>query len=151
FESGITMPLVRYTGSDPTQEFVMPLIKGTTFAFAGKVGSRQLGWQVGVTGPAVSLTIPDPPVQVAPNDGATGITPTTQFSASNPTGGPLTYWWIDTVGGLSFGITTMATSVSLPDLTAFDLALPGGNGFIWRVTAGSGSTIDGATHLSLDA
>ncbi|HZJ08260.1 MAG TPA: hypothetical protein VFD39_01070, partial [Trueperaceae bacterium] len=138
----LALPVMFSNTTDTSYEVKMPVIADASYTFGSVTNSSQMGWQAGVTGTAANVTVPERPTQGAPADLATGVTASTAFTASNPAGGPLTYMWNADVGNLAIGLTTMDTSVDLPDISAFGLALPAGADFSWQVIGSSGSSVE---------
>lgn len=68
------------------------------------------------------MVIPDRPAITAPAGGATGIKMQTQFTATNPGSGPLTWLW--TTGSLGIGVTAMDGTVTMPDISEYGLTFP---------------------------
>jgi len=127
---------------------LMPVIGDASYTFAAAGSIAVFGWQAEVTGASATVVVPALPLLIAPADLATGITTATNFTASNATGGPMTYVWSATVGDMQIAVTTMASAHSIPDLTEYGLALPAGADFLWQVLGHSGTTTeDGAAGI----
>ena len=95
------------------------------------------------------LALPAPPPQLAPVDGATGVTPTTSFTAVGDGDGVYQFAWQETgVGdGLTVRLLTRRTSVTLPDLAPVGLAWSAGGTYGWSVAAWSAADVDEAAAL----
>ncbi len=135
----LTLPISIMNDTASSHDILMPVIAGTTYTFLGVATLQQFGWQAGVTSATANVAVPGAATLVAPPFGATSITTSTVFSASNPTGGPLTFEWVQGGGGLSIAVTTMDATATIPDLAPYGLTLPGLTDFTWRVYAQSGS------------
>ncbi len=80
---------------------------------------------------SITVSIPEPPAISAPADGATGVTPATNFAWSGPE---------DTIYQIAFNnvsfhvhLYTAATETHLPDLSAFNTSYPGNASFSVQV------------------
>ena len=143
---GLTVPVMMINAPAATHEALMPVIADATYTFAAHDGTMQLGWQAEVTGPTSTLEVPGQPILITPADTATGITATTDFTASNPTDGPMTFLWTADVGNLMVAVTTMDESQTIPDISAYGLALPGSADFAWEVIGHSGVSTEGGAY-----
>lgn len=146
----LTMPVVVTTSAAATFQFLMPVIGDATYAFAAMGTSLQAAWQAGVTGSSVTLTVPTVPTLTSPADGATGITMATEFTVTNPAGGPNTIMWSEAGGDLTVVLTTMKSTTTIPDLTPFGLALPTSTGVTWSVFGHSGSSTEAGADFLTD-
>lgn len=145
--SGIAMLVMAQAGTDTTHEVLMPVIDGATYEFAA-ISTQAIGWQADVTGPTATVTVPARPQQIAPVDLATDVTMATNFSATNPAGGSLTFIWSADSSDLIISLTSMSEQTTIPDPSEFGLALPANAAFGWQVLSHSGqSTDEGATLL----
>ena len=147
FGANLVMSAASITSNVTSHEVLMPLIDGVSYMFAAVVAGPQtgIGWASGITGSTATVALPNNLQSLSPPDTATGITPATNFTVSNPDGGPVTHIWSDPLGDLRIGLTTMSTSSTLPDLAPYGLVLPPSTDLTWRPVAHSGSSTEGAS------
>lgn len=129
-----------------TPALVAPAFVGSTYLVYGTAtggdGSVSVGWHVGLpNGAAPTLELATPPALVAPADGTTGVTTATTFRVNPPTAGLQTFWFYGALpGDPQYYVTTTADQVSIPDLAAYGMALPGGAAYAWAVLHTPGLT-----------
>ena len=139
----LAIPVMMTNTALTTHEALMPVIGDASYTFLSAASISQFGWQADVTGSTATVTIPAAPQLLAPADTATGVTTATNFSATNPAGGPMTYIW--NAANLMVSVTTMDSTSTIPDVSEFGLALPANTAFTWQVLGQSGTrTEDGA-------
>lgn len=144
----LALPVMKINSGATSHEAVMPVIGAASYSFVATTGPAY-GWQADVTGGTVDLVVPAAPQLVAPANLATGVTNSTDFTVSNPAGGPVTFLWNASFSSLIVGVTSMDLTKTIPDLTEYGLTLPAGTNFSWQVIARSGtSTEDGAFILN---
>lgn len=129
-----------------TQEFVMPVIDGASYTFLSAVNLTQFGWHADITGTEAHVTVPGVTQLVAPADTATGVTTATNFAVTNPAGGPVTYLFMPDTSGPTIGVTSMDTTITIPDLATPGLALPAGAAYSWMVFGHSGDSAEAGTR-----
>src|SRR5690606_20452468 len=88
----------------------------------------------------------DAPALVAPANMATGVTTDTEFTVSNPGGGPLVWIWNDTATDYGLALLTTSTTVTMPDTSWLGLPLPAGATFDWQVIATGGDSVEPAAY-----
>lgn len=110
--------------------WLVPSMPGMGYSVSTIVANR-IAWGVS-DGPELgSILVPSIPTLLAPNDLAPGVTGDTVFSA-NHQGRMRTYLWQPNGGGgVSVYLTTAREAVTLPDVTAHDLAFPSGADYEW--------------------
>lgn len=95
----------------------------------------------------LDLTVEAPAGPVLPVEDATGVTHTTNFTWSAPPANTVSYV-VFRVGGWSITRYATTTHTTLPDLSAYGIALPANGAGTWRVFAiGPASSIDEAVPL----
>lgn len=130
-------------------EFLMPVVNDATYGFVALTNFPQAGWQSGVTGSTATVVVPDPTTLISPATATTNVTNTTVFTASNPTEGPLTYFWSVT-GGPIISVTTMATSHAIPDPAAYGMSIPPAANGTWQVFGSSGPSTEYGVSAIID-
>lgn len=113
--------------SSPTAA-VAPLFSGASYTVlvtANGPSSTSGAWRVGLkSGDSVTIDLPAGPALVTPVNGATGVNLNTNFTATNPVGGSLHFVLSPQDPSKTlFIISTVDTSVKLPDLSAIGLGL----------------------------
>lgn len=136
----LALTLMIQNGADSSYDVLMPVIPGASYTFGANQGMNNLGWAAGVTGTEATVVIREAPTVTAPANGATGVTTATDFTASNPAGGPLTWLW--STGAYSVGLTSMATTVNLPDTSGYGFTLPGGGNLSLTLLGSGGETVE---------
>ncbi|HET8985463.1 MAG TPA: hypothetical protein VFN03_06870 [Trueperaceae bacterium] len=144
--AAMALPVMLASSASISHVALMPVIAGATYGFAAAANISQFGWVADVTDGPVTVTVPALPQLVAPADLTTGVTTATNFVASNPTGGPITYVWTADVGDLQIAVTTMSSPHTIPDISGYGLALPPGADFSWQVLGHSGTSTAAGTH-----
>lgn len=100
-------------------------------------------WRSGLAvGEDASLTLQASPVLVSPADGALGVTHATGFVVASNPAAVNTFIFAPQVPAPLFTVTTMAESVTIPDLAALGLPLPPGIPYVWRVVESSLPSVD---------
>src|SRR5690606_18792003 len=137
----LALAVMAINTADASHEVVMPVVNGATYTFAAMTGLQEIAWQVDVTGPTTTIVVPTGPTLVFPADAATNISGTSAFTAANPAAGPLSFVWSLT-GGPLIGVTTMATSHTIPDPTPFGMSIPASTNGSWTVMGHSGASAE---------
>lgn len=114
-----------------------PVPTGSGFSYglvleggAGLVSRTGLGLDGG------EITIPLPPTQLAPDDGAVNVGPSTTFHAYVPEDHAVTYMWNPSAAGPMVLLTAFdGAPVHLPDLTGTSAAYPPGASYDWQLFA----------------
>ena len=108
-------------------------------------------WALVDPGAPFNIALPAPPPQLAPVDGAAGVTTATTFAAVGDADHVHQFAWQETGGGdgLTVRLMTRRTSVTLPDLAPVGLAWTAGGTYGWNVAAWSATDV--AEAASLDA
>lgn len=134
--------------NDGTAAFAvaMPVLPGATYTFLAATGTDDMAWVTGLTGGSATLIVPDAPALVAPANMATGVTTDTEFTVSNPGGGPLVWIWNDTATDYGLALLTTSTTVTMPDTSGLGLPLPAGATFDWQVIATGGDSVESAAY-----
>jgi len=142
--AAIRLPVSNSGSHTPT--FDVPVIPGSTYAFGTAAtsasGSLILGWTTGLATDSTPRLELSPPVNVvAPADGISGVSASTEFIVSNPAGGALTFAFeSDGPDVVTQLVTTMAPSAQLQDLRGLGLTTPPGSAYRWRVFSAPGMT-----------
>ena len=136
---------------DQTETMELPVLPGVSYSFMAWVGGGRV-WQTRITDTAVTLTVPEAPQLVAPADEA-DATSSTVFTATHPTGGPMTFdlypmTWSSVSPTPRVAVTTMADSITRPDLSPYGLAWPLGDDYSWTAIGHQGTTIEEALQSS---
>jgi hypothetical protein len=146
---GDNLSMAVFESSAVTADFdvLMPEIPGVGYDFLS-VGSAPTGatygWIRGVGADAGTLALPAVPELVAPADAAVNVDLATTFSATGD-GGPLTFVWDPDAGGPQIVLTTMRTSVTVPDPALGGYVFPAGANYSWTVLEHGGTTVDDAS------
>lgn len=146
----LTVPVAQLTSPAITHQIAMPVIDDASYTFVSAADLSLFGWQAGVTTTTATVPVPDLIHLTSPADMATGVTTSTGFSVATTTSGPKTFYWSQSSGGVSVGVTTMSTTTTIPDLTPFGLALPANTAFGWQVLGHSGDSTETATTALFD-
>lgn len=148
FGTYLEMAVANIASPVTAHAFVMPVIDDASHGFIATTADSRTGWLSDVTGSTATVVVPDVPTLVSPADATVDVTNSTEFTAANPTGGPLTYTW-NIAGGPSLALTTMSTSHVMPDPEEFGVTIPAAANGGWQVIAGSGpSTENGASVIA---
>lgn len=123
----------------------MPVLPNATYLFGSGVNIERAAWVMTSTGGSVTVAVPELPTLTAPADSASDVTTATEFTVSNPTGGALTWVWSGG-GGYVSSLTTMATSVTIPDTSEYGVPLPAADTVQWQVVASGGETAEAGSH-----
>lgn len=136
----LALSVLNSADDSTSYDVLMPVIPGASYTFVSVAGGLQIGWTAGVTGGEATLVIPEPPTVTAPADGATGVTTDTDFIVSNPTGGPVTWFW----SALDYrvALTSLSPTVNLPDTSEYGVPLPSGATVTVELLASGGSTAE---------
>lgn len=112
-------------------------------------GSATYGWVSGATvATGAAMTLPAPVVQVAPADGASGVTTGTTFSIASAAGAAHTFVFSPNVAGDPvFAVTTMSDTATIPNLNAFGLAVPGSAPYSWAILEAATATTSAAAGV----
>lgn len=126
-------------------DVVMPAIGDATFQFLAftydPVVGTSAAWAAGVDGAEpLALALPTPAGLVTPADGATGVTTATQFTMSGAPGLARTFIFDGTGAHPDIAVTTMANTVTIPNLGAFGFGLPASADYYWSVIVASTAT-----------
>jgi hypothetical protein len=125
---------VPLTADERYDVFAQAFGPGNAVAFA---------WRSGLAvGDDASLTLPSSPVLVSPADGALGVTHATSFVVASNPDALNTFIFAPQVPAPLFTVTTMAESVTIPDLAALGLPLPPGIPYVWRVIQSGLPSVD---------
>lgn len=133
-----TLGIAGWGVATPSFSIFAPFFSNSQYTVAAgasnAAGASSIQWRTGV-GPGANLDFhpPIPPALTLPADGATGVDHDTDFSVGNPAGGVLTFQFAPLGSGPSYAVTTVGTTVSIPDLSTFGLALPAAFGYNWSV------------------
>lgn len=146
----MAIPVAQVNSAAVTHQFAMPVIDGATNTFVAAVSIAHFGWQAGVTSTTATVTVPDTLQLTSPAALATGVTTSTNFTTAGATGGPRTFMWNESGGGLAVGVTTMSPTTTIPDITPYGLALPANAGFDWQAMGHGGDSTDDATASLYD-
>lgn len=145
---GLEIMVMNSTSGAVGYDVLMPVIPGADYTFASIAGGLQLGWTAGVTGTEAKVVVPGIPTIDSPAYGATGVTAETEFSSTNPTGGPVTWLW--SAAGYHVSLTTMADAVNLPDTSEYGLPLPSAVTIDLELLASGGSTAESGARAFID-
>lgn len=146
FGPNLAMPLFQAVGPATDVDVLMPDLPDVTYdllAVASSAFGSSLAWLRGVGADAGTMTVSAPAELLAPTDGQTGVGLATTFSASTD-GGPQTFYWVPTAAGPQFALTTMRSSVTLPDPALGGFAFPAGADYDWMVAGIGGTDVDDA-------
>jgi hypothetical protein len=128
-------------------DVLMPELPGMTYdvvAVASAGGtSSSLAWLRGADRDAGTLSVPTPPVLVAPAPGATNVDFATSFAVAD-SAGVRTFLWYPTVGGPQVALTTARSSVTIPDPARVGLPFAAGAAGEWTVFGLGVDDVDGA-------
>ena len=140
----LTLPVMLANTPATSHAVTMPVIDGGGYAFYAHNGFNQFGWQEVTSGTEAAVTMANVPLLISPDDATIAVNHDTEFNATNPAGGPVTFqWW--NLSGLTISVTTAATSHAIPALAPYGLVLPDGGDMNWAVHAHSGTSVDEAT------
>lgn len=124
-----------YTAVVPDEPGGVILVTAQAFS----PNANLLAWTTDATGAgAIEFTVPRSQLPIAPADNATVVNHDTRFRVHSPTGAPVKFHW---QGPVTVLLTTQATDVTIPDLTAYGIDLPAMTDFDW-VTLVSGHASD---------
>lgn len=98
----------------------------------GQTVGRLSGIAPGTAG--VTLQLLRPAVQIAPTDGASGVTSATELSWNPVTGGVHIVSLNGSSGNPDFVVFTSGTTTHPPDLFALGIVIPSGSAYSWTVT-----------------
>ena len=148
------VPLTEVLTTTPSTQFSVPIVPGVSFDTLAE-GTTSDGytktWARNVTaGTTVALGFNDvPPHVVAPNDGATEVTPHTRFSfAPYDRGVQMVTFYPPQSDPNYFSVQmfTTGTTVTIPDFSVLGHPLPKGEVYTWSVARMSlGKTVDEAS------
>ena len=148
FGPNLSMRLAGIQEPGAAFEVLVPVLPGLSYDvlfFAAVPGMSLATWKhdVGLDAGALALAVPTE--LVAPADGTTGVTLATPFS-STAVGGARTYVWAPGVGvpGPVFALTTMRTSVTIPDPALGGFAFPSGADYVWSTVGHGADGVDAA-------
>jgi hypothetical protein len=150
FASGAAIQLVSETSQPTNFSYLVPSLPGASITLAADQGDTLLPYAVahksnlvaGQTG--VTLQVPDPPTQIAPGGGATGVNQSTVFSWSGPAKvSVLRITFVNEAKALF--VVTAEKQGQIPALPSGPV-LTGNAPYRWRVqTNGSYQSVDEAT------
>lgn len=135
--------VMSFNDPETNYDVAMPVIPGVSYTFLSTTNLNGLAWVEVETETEVNLVVPAPPEIQSPAPDATGVTTATEFTATNPPGGPLT--WIWTGASLMLAVTSMDTTVNMPDPSEYGFEIPGGVTMSVQVLASSGASGDAGT------
>lgn len=136
-------------GSPPNPLVIqLPAIDGVGYTTLLRAAAGAVAWSTVPAGGTVTIALPEAPSQVQPADGVTGVTLETEFTVDHPGGGPLTWTWAG--GGVSIYLTTMSSTVKIPNVSAYGAPLPVGAAMSWRVTVLGGDSVEEGARMMHD-
>lgn len=126
----------------------------TVLAQASAPAGLAAVWRHGLTnGDEWSAVVPQVPATLSPLDGATGIDQDSTFAVSTAAGGSSHFVLTSsTPGAPTWIVSTIETSMTLPDLTGIGFSLPSGHAFSYQVlvtpqTATADGMVTGGGYL----
>jgi len=137
-EGGTTILAARLWPSS-TFDYATPLIDRTTFALAtvanSEAGETSFAVRSGLSASAsgVLATLASAPRLAAPAAGATAVGHDTEFQWAGPADSAYVVAFVGPADQPTYAVVTHETRVTIPDLSAFGIALPAGVSYEWRV------------------
>lgn len=145
---GLAVRLGSRTSGSLSQEFVVPVIAGTSYSFVSSNALQEVGWQTGVTGTTATVRMPGGITLTSPVNAATNVTQATTFSSATAPGAPTTFQWtLGSTDSMQVAVTSMDSSHTIPSLASFGLTLPANTASTWQAVRHAGTSVDDATNL----
>lgn len=140
------------TGLSTSFTATVPVFTGASYmltaaAYPSTGGAASIAWEQGLTaGGSATLTLPTPPSLTAPANGATGIGVGSTLSLASAGGGAATFI-LTATSQPTVAVTTMSSSITIPDLSAFGVSLPAATSYTWQaIVSPTATTANEAAH-----
>lgn len=142
FGDGLLMPLLRDGDGSKALAVILPVLPDVTYAVVHASSGFNVAWASELTGDPVKLVVPDAPTRTAPTTGATGVDTSTEFTIEGWTGPVTHFWYPNSSTGPSITLTSMASTVTIPDTSELGLPLPAATDYGWQLIALTGASVE---------